>query len=87
MKNNMQEVFEYIKDDIRSYLKDGYNFDTCKNIKDKFLVYGVEVQVSPVYSTATSSIEGIQCLYKHENKKFALDLSNERQSFSEIKWF
>lgn len=87
MKNNITEVYEYIKDDIKDYLKSGYTFDTCKNIKDKFLVYGVELQVSPVYSMNTCKIEGVQCLYKQDDKKFVLDINKDVHTFSQLKWF
>lgn len=88
MANNLIEVYEFLKDKIHGIISQhGFSYDTCRLIKSEFTIFGVDLKyVSPVYSLASSSLEGIDCRYEQDNKKYSLTLTENSHKFQELKW-
>lgn len=89
MKNNiMLETFEKNKEHVYKLINTHgkYDFDLCKKIKEFLYLEGVELySVTPVYSTATSSMTGIECVSESNGRKYALFITKNSYIFAQQK--
>jgi len=88
MTNNLIEVYDFLKDKIHNIISQyGFTYDACRLIKSEFTIFGVDLKhVSPIYSLTSSSLEGIDCRYVQDNKKYSLTLTESSHKFQELKW-
>jgi hypothetical protein len=84
MKNILLDVFEQNRIQLYSLIdRHGkYDFELCKQVKEFLFLEGVEIDnVTPVYSTSSSSMTGIECVAIYNGRKHSLFLTKDSYTF------